>query len=149
MNKSVYIAAPFFTPEQSAVVDRIEKTLNQFGVSYFSPRRECLCEPNCSAEKRRRAFEGNLVGVEEAKVVLAWIEGYDAGTMFEVGYAFRAQQTVAAMMFGENPKVNLMLAEGVDGFLLGWDSVETFIQQFSLSGIPNQNVLSLWKKEIE
>ncbi len=38
--KDLYIAGPFFTPEQLEIVEQIEIMCDHYGIKYFSPRQE-------------------------------------------------------------------------------------------------------------
>lgn len=92
-NYLVYIAAPFFNPDQINTVISIEQTLSEIGCSFFSPR---LQGPNLKSlpESEREAaavkvLRSNVEGLAKSKVLLhvlmkdegaAWEQGYWCGT---------------------------------------------------------------------
>ena len=91
---NVYIASPFFTEEQLNFVKEIENALKEEGIHYFSPRNEggVLKDmtPEERAERAKEIYESNIMGIEESDFVLAVIDGFDPGTIFEIGFAVAA-----------------------------------------------------------
>ena len=69
---SVYLASPFFKPDQIERVELIEKLLEKHGYSYFSPRKELVCPPNSTEEVRKKTFEGNHNGILNSEMVKDW-----------------------------------------------------------------------------
>lgn len=69
----VYIAGPFFNPEQVACVERIEKLLTGLGIEFVSPRLQHKGGGTKidSSVKAQQAFQINLVGLKVCKTVLA------------------------------------------------------------------------------
>lgn len=67
----VYIAGPFFNPEQMAVIEGIEKTLTSLGVSYFSPVREGGLVANVPDEVSAEVFCIDYMGIVHCHRVLA------------------------------------------------------------------------------
>ena len=109
---SVYLASPFFRPDQIERVELVEKLLEKYGYSYFSPRKELVCPPNATEEVRKKTFEGNHNGILNAEMVIAITDGKDVGTIWEMGVAYQANIPVIGVAFtlGDNP-FNLMLSE--------------------------------------
>jgi|SRR5699024_275095 len=109
---SVYLASPFFTPEQLERVELVENMLEEFGFSYFSPRKELVCPPDATDEVRKKTFKGNHDGILDAEMVIAITDGKDVGTIWEMGVAFEAGIPVigVALTLGKAP-FNLMLSE--------------------------------------
>ena len=140
MNK-FYLAGPFFNDEQLTVVREIEDRADELGLDCFSPRIQCLCPPNAPPEQRKASFEGNCKGIEGSEFILARIDDFDPGTIWELGFAFGITAVSRSVGMGvRQPKLyafttvpsrglNLMLAQSVDGFLQGLPSVKKFLEQ--------------------
>ncbi|MCM5554073.1 PfkB family carbohydrate kinase [Pleomorphomonas sp. NRK KF1] len=78
----IYIAAPFFTLPQRWLVEEMRGCLAILGGDVFSPIHDvgAFGGPDYIANK-------DLEGLRSCGTVLAVIDGEDAGTLFEVGYA--------------------------------------------------------------
>lgn len=132
-----YIAAPFFNEDELKVVKLIEKHLDTLGIEYFSPRSFGVIKDMSPEEKSARlneVYEMNIEQVKECTYMIAVTDGYDAGTMFEVGYAIANRDKINTAMKGlkltdeernrftravitfsaKNKKVNVMLRQSVD-----------------------------------
>ncbi len=77
----VYLAAPFFTMAQRWLVEEARDALRQLGMDVFSPLHDV--GPGPASE----VAPADLVGLESCDRVFAIIDGLDAGTLFEIGYA--------------------------------------------------------------
>ena len=108
----VYLAGPFFNEEQIERIEFIETLLETYDFDIFSPRQASLIKPGCSQEEMMKTFEGNVTHIDNADFVLAVLDGNDAGTMFECGYAYA--KNIPVMYFNETRLAdkgpNLMLA---------------------------------------
>lgn len=108
----VYLAGPFFNEEQIERIEFIETLLETYDFDIFSPRQASLIKPGCSQEEMMKTFEGNVTHIDNADFVLAVLDGNDAGTMFECGYAYA--KNIPVMYFNEtrpeDKGPNLMLA---------------------------------------
>lgn len=123
----VYLAGPFFTDQQRNTMQTVESLAKACGLDYFSPRLRCFCPPNASAEQRRATFEANVNAIELADLVLACIDDFDAGTMWEMGYAYHAETPVFAYSMVPGRGLNLMLAQSCVGFLNGKQQLSKFM----------------------
>jgi nucleoside 2-deoxyribosyltransferase len=77
----VYLAGPFFNTSQQWLVDEAREALRELGVQVFSPVHDVGMGPPSEV------VGPDLEALERANVVLALLDGLDAGTVFEVGYA--------------------------------------------------------------
>jgi len=87
----IYLASPFFNEEQLNMVKRIEKALDQAEIEYFSPRSEGVLIEMTPEEKELRMkaiFQSNIDHIWDASLVVAVIDNYDTGTVWEMGYAY-------------------------------------------------------------
>lgn len=92
----VYIAGPIFTMAELWIIDEARNAFIKLGVPVFSPYHEIgYGEPS-------KVVPADIAGLERASAVFAILDGCDAGTLFEVGYAVRTGVPVVAL--AQNPK---------------------------------------------
>lgn len=112
----VYIAAPFFIPQQVALVEAAERELGRDGLDYFSPRSEGTLK-NMSVEEqkqtRKQIFDSNIQNMNECTHMLAIVEYKDTGTIFEMGY-FHAQGKPIIMVSSKLESINVMLGQAAE-----------------------------------
>jgi len=77
----IYIAAPFFNLAERWVVEEVRNQLLAMNVSVFSPLHDVGEGPG------EVVAPLDLQGLDECQAVLAILNGADAGTIFEIGYA--------------------------------------------------------------
>lgn len=103
----IYIAAPFFNPQQLQAVRTVESILKRTKFKFFSPRLHSVDVGTLSEEERKSGkvmtdvFKGNIEALDNSNLLLACIDksyhprtghrdrNADAGTMFEIGYFYR------------------------------------------------------------
>ncbi len=90
----VYLAGPFFNLAQRQLIRTVRSALIHLGADVFSPLDEIGCGGDEVAEK-------DLEGLRGCHSVFAVLDGADAGTLFEVGWATRAGIPVVG--FAERP----------------------------------------------
>lgn len=105
----VYLAGPFFNEEQIERINFVEDLLASLEFDIFSPRQASKIKPGATKQDMIDTFEGNVSHIDDADLVLAVLDGNDAGTLFECGYAY---QRVPVLYFNEtrDKGPNLMLA---------------------------------------
>lgn len=76
----VYIAAPFFTPMEIGVVQTIENMLDEFGIPYFSPRKDGGNDSRQGSvrENAKAIFEANIEALQACNKVLAVLDRFPA-----------------------------------------------------------------------
>lgn len=140
-NKSykVYLASPFFKPEQIERIEFIENILESYNYTVFSPRKEFVVKPNATAEDRKKGFDGNCNAIDNCDFVIAVTDGKDMGTIWEAGYAYSSG--IPILYFAEtlgNNDFNLMLAEsGLLGICKSREELD-----FALRDIPTYSDLN-------
>lgn len=153
-----YLAGPFFTPEQIERITTVEGLCAYNGIEYLSPRKFAILKSGATMKERREVFENNLQSIRMSDVVLACIDGLDAGTLWEMGYAhgIEIQVPVVAYSFSGR-KMNVMLAQGCRGFLDSYENIEKFLKGSyeGYAGVEsgkswdfNWEVAQQWLKEI-
>lgn len=133
----VYLAAPFFNPEQLAVVEAIENLAAKHEeVELYSPRKDGVLL-GMSAEERRemgpKIFRTNCAKIDWADLMIAVIDNFDTGVVWEMGYGYALGIEIATFTnhdYGLNimlkgcSKVHLKRVGAVEEFLslvsCGW-----------------------------
>lgn len=90
----VYLAGPFFTLGQLWVVEQARNSLRDMGLDVFSPYHDV--GPGEASD----VVPKDIDGIGECDLMLAILDGTDAGTVFEVGYAYREGMPV--VIYAEN-----------------------------------------------
>lgn len=107
----VYLASPFFNPEQVEREERLKAKLRGLGVTVLAPKEFCFCPPDASDEQREKVFNDNIKHIEEADAIFAITNGKDMGTIFEAGYGYGIGKPIIYFCEGLNGQFNLMLAQ--------------------------------------
>lgn len=146
----VYIAAPFFSPEQIARVKRVEEALeaNPFVEDYFSPRLNQVEQLAFGSEAWRTAvFNQDITYVDWSTVIVAVadmsagdkeVDDYDcwpqhteidadadSGTAFELGYAYATKKPVI-VLHETDTTLNLMLSDSLHFYTKNVGSIEDY-----------------------
>lgn len=90
----VYLAGPFFTLGQLWVVEQARRSLRDMGLEVFSPYHEVGPGPADDVVPK------DIAGIGDSDLMLAIMDGADAGTVFEVGFAQRSGMPV--VVYAEN-----------------------------------------------
>jgi nucleoside 2-deoxyribosyltransferase len=101
----VYLAGPFFNTSQRWHIEDTKMQLEKLGFDVFSPIHEVgEGEANYIAQE-------DLKGLDNADSIFAILNGYDPGTVFEIGYAIAKGKKV--VLFSEQTdEVNLTMFKG-------------------------------------
>ncbi|WP_420024051.1 PfkB family carbohydrate kinase (plasmid) [Cereibacter azotoformans] len=94
----VYLAAPFFNLGERWIVEEVRDQLLHMEVEVFSPLHDVGIGPGDVVAK------ADLAGLDECSVVLAILNGGDAGTIFEIGYAIAKGIPVIALAQNTRPE---------------------------------------------
>jgi hypothetical protein len=94
----IYIAAPFFNLAERWIVEEVRNQLLGMNVPVFSPLHDVGEGPGDVVAPL------DLAGLDECQVVLAILNGSDAGTVFEVGYAVARGIPVVALAQNMRPE---------------------------------------------
>lgn len=128
----VYLASPFFSPEQVDRVERVENALedNCFVEEYFSPMRNQLDSLQFGSDVWRSAvFTQDVAHIDWADVVVAVHDfedhHVDSGTAWEVGYAYAKGKPVV-LLHEKDTKVNLMLSDSLYAYLTTVQELEDY-----------------------
>lgn len=146
--KKIYFAGPWFTAAQAEREQRLIKRLRELGFDVFSPRESSNITGSFADPAVQKAtFEGNIVNIDSCDILFAVTDGkqgtctepdkagqpmqaIDAGTMVEVGYAYRMRRESGKkpimVYYAETLKgqFNLMLAQSADIVISGETAFE-------------------------
>jgi len=129
IERSLYLAGPFFNPEQLAEIQMVEGLCEKLKVTCISPRKFLVLPPKASWQDRQLVFQKNCSSIMSSELVLACIDGQgslDPGTVWEMGYAFAMAHPVVCFTLN-GKKMNVMLAQGCHGFLENEEQLMKFI----------------------
>jgi nucleoside 2-deoxyribosyltransferase len=150
MKKRIYLASPFFNDEEREALTYVEKhCFSNPNLAVFSPRLNFNCPPQAPMSVRKSTFDGNVSAILQTNVVLASIDSPDIGTAWEMGFARALRIPVIAYSL-KGKLINLMLAQGVDGFLFGVENLTKFLEgiETGYGWDLNYEVAQEWKKDI-
>jgi hypothetical protein len=103
--RQVYLAGPFFTTSELWLVTEAWRFLIESGIAVFSPYHEV------GRGSAHDVAPKDIAAIKRSSVVLALLDGFDPGTVFEVGYARARDIPVVAL--AENTRAeDLKMIEG-------------------------------------
>lgn len=116
----VYLAGPFFTLAELWLIEEARNNLLSLGLNVFSPYHDV---GRGSAED---VVQRDLDGLELCDVVFAVVDGLDAGTLYEVGYARSIKKPVVA--YAENESIEDLKMLVGSGCIVSDDYVSAIYQ---------------------
>jgi nucleoside 2-deoxyribosyltransferase len=87
----VYLAGPFFNISQKWLVDESRLALRRMGLTIFSPLHDIGLGDACDVAPE------DVKALRRSRAILALVDGLDAGTVFEVGFARSLEKPVIAL----------------------------------------------------
>ncbi len=116
----VYLAAPFFNDAQTNLCDFIEG-FEKTNRPIYSPRKDGgVLRPNATNAECNEVFNGNTIAMSTARWMLAVIDDFDTGVLWEMGYAHAKGIPTLGYSDIEGRGLNVMLAGSCDlGFING------------------------------
>jgi len=87
----IYLAGPFFGLGQEWLVDLVRTALGELGATAFSPVHDV-------GRGGPEVAKADLDAIDSSAAVLALLDGFDPGTVFEIGYAVRMGKPIAAYL---------------------------------------------------
>jgi nucleoside 2-deoxyribosyltransferase len=110
--KKIYFAGGWFSPEQEERHTRIYELLLSQGYDIFNPKLESLITPESTQDHMTQTLYGNIKGILDADIVVALTDKpYDAGTIWETGFAYLKKPIVYYAENLNGKPFNLMLAK--------------------------------------
>ncbi len=118
--RHIYFAAGFFNDEQKDLCSFVEK-METSQMPIYSPRLDGgTLKPDSPPDDIRAVFESNKQAIGVASIVLAVIDDFDPGVLWEMGYAHAKGISALAYSDVQGRGLNVMLAGGCElGFVNG------------------------------
>ena len=111
----VYLAGPFFNIAQRWLVEEARLALRGMGLKVFSPLHDI------GLGSGRDVAPRDIDGLKRCRAILALVDGLDAGTVFEIGYA-RSLEKPVVVLVESTPEEPLKMIAGT-----GCDVVSDFV----------------------
>lgn len=105
--RQAYLAGPFFDLAQVWMVEEARRNLGESGLRVFSPFH------NIGLGNAQQVVQQDLKAIRDSDIVLAIVDGLDAGTLYEIGYARALGKPVVVFIERESEE-SLKMAEGSD-----------------------------------
>ncbi len=130
--KHVYMASGFFNDGQKDLCDFIE-AMETPSIPIYSPRIDGgVLKPDSSPEVARDVFESNKEAIYNCAFVLAVVDDFDPGVLWEMGYAHGVAIPMLAYSDVKGRGLNVMLAGGCAlGFVNGRDDLKRTIESWN------------------
>ncbi|AVK64171.1 nucleoside 2-deoxyribosyltransferase [Lactobacillus sp. CBA3606] len=126
----IYLAGPWFTAGQPERLAKIEQLMNELELTYYSPRLDGIdLTPDATEADRNAVFDDNVAHLKQAKLVVAVVDGFDTGTIWETGTAFGLNIPVA--YYAEtlaDGTFNVMLAKSGKATVQNMADLKAFLQ---------------------
>lgn len=105
--RQVYLAGPFFDLAQVWMVEEARRNLVETGLKVFSPFHDI------GLGSAQQVVQQDLDAIKASDLVFAIVDGLDAGTLYEIGYA-RALGIPVIVFSERESEESLKMAEGSD-----------------------------------
>lgn len=105
--RQVYLAGPFFDLAQVWMVEEARRNLVESGLKVFSPFHDI------GLGSAQQVVQQDLDAIKASDLVFAIVDGLDAGTLYEIGYA-RALGIPVIVFSERESEESLKMAEGSD-----------------------------------
>ena len=132
----IYLAGPFFSPEQIARIEKVEAALRQNPTvdSFFSPRQSDENDaPSAevgSPAWAKQIFAKDVAEIDQADALVVVADyvhaNVDSGTAFEVGYGYHAHKPLIILQELADEPLNLMICQAAHYYTQSIASLATY-----------------------
>ena len=126
--KKIYLASPFFNDAELERMEKVRDILRAKGIDVFVPKEHQSPLEFGTLEWRAATFKSDVDAIDNCDVMVAVNSqgNYDdAGTMWEIGYAFaKGIPVVVVNVTGET--INLMIADSLHSLLSSYDELQEY-----------------------
>lgn len=127
---AIYLAGPWFTAGQPERLAKIEQLMDEMELTYYSPRLDGIdLTPDATEADRNAVFADNVTHLKQAQLVVAVVDGFDTGTIWETGTAYGLEIPVA--YYGETlaeGTFNVMLAKSGKAVVENMTDLRAYLQ---------------------
>lgn len=125
----VYLASPFFNQEEIDKMEIVLSILRDKGLEVFAPfEHQNKHLEFGSMEWRKATFKSDVGAIDNCDVMVAInCQGNydDAGTMWEIGYAYA--KGIPVVLFNNTEKtINLMIADSLHSLIKSYDELKEY-----------------------
>ena len=128
----LFLSGPFFNDEEVERIGHVKSALEELGFDVYSTSHRNLPIDLGSRAQKSMRFKLLCREIEKSDGVLAVLDGRDAGTIWEMGYAFALGKPVIAFT-EKDPFFSLMIdgsALCIDGFdRINGDLIKYFMKK--------------------
>lgn len=132
----IYLAGPFFSPEQIARIEKVEAALRQNPTvdSFFSPRQSDENDaPSAevgSPAWAKQIFAKDVAEIDQADALVVVADyvhaNVDSSTAFEVGYGYHAHKPLIILQELADEPLNLMIGQAAHYYTQSIASLATY-----------------------
>ena len=132
----IYLAGPFFSPEQIARIEKVEAALRQNPTvdSFFSPRQSDENDaPSAevgSPAWAKQIFAKDVAEIDQADALVVVADyvhaNVDSGTAFEVGYGYHAHKPLIILQELADEPLNIMIGQAAHYYTQSIASLATY-----------------------
>lgn len=127
--KKIYLASPFFNEEELDRMEIVKSILRKKELEVFAPfEHQNKHLEFGSMEWRKATFKSDVDAIDACDIMVAINSqgNYDdAGTMWEIGYAFA--KGIPVILFNNTDKtINLMIADSLHALIKSYDELEKY-----------------------
>ena len=143
----VYLASGWFTEVQKKLMEEIYEVLTfRADVELFAPfYNGIVLKPDAPREEWKKVFELDVNMIGECDLMVANIEDFEPGTIFETGVAYKSNVPVIAYSSVKGRGLNLMLAQSCIGFANSRDELRNHVDTFVKD--PTIERINRWEGE--
>lgn len=134
----IYLASGWFNSRQMETMDLVRDLLSELGFVVYAPYYDGLVLSKESTEQERKnIFMENLRAIRNSDMMIAVVDDFETGTVWEMGYAYGAlKQDQSVVLFSAVPGrgLNVMLQQSCDCFVIGVGMLEKSLRNFVENG---------------
>ncbi|CAJ36339.2 nucleoside 2-deoxyribosyltransferase [Methanocella arvoryzae] len=124
----LFLAGPFFDDEEVERLDKVKARLEDLGFEVYSTSHRNQRIDLRKPEEKSRRFRLLCEEIRRSDGVFAVLDGRDAGTIWEMGYAFSAGKPVIA--FAEEEGFFSLMIDQSATYLVGFDSLDRRLYEY-------------------
>ena len=151
MYNHCYLAGPFFNETQVNLIKFLEALKSEMMPIYSPMSDGFVLKPDASNEEREEVFTSNTDAIDHSHFMLAVIDDFDPGTIWEMGYAFGKGVPILAYSDVPGRGLNVMLAGSSElGFVNGKEAIAGIFSQLAQGkAIDEMAPKNTWRGDIQ
>jgi nucleoside 2-deoxyribosyltransferase len=126
----VYLAAPFFNDQQRELCSWVEQ-FDSYSLPIYSPRLDGgMLRPDSDTQEINSVFESNKNAIKVADFILAVVDDFDPGVIWEMGYGHARGKSILGYSDIPGRGLNVMLAGCCNlGFVNGRNDLRRIFEE--------------------